>query len=836
VEMADEIRKLAELRAAGLLSDDEFEEHRRAVLARTLHGTPVEPPRATTSFGAYQLFEWVGEGGMGTVYRGRHRVAAMAARQGGDVAVKLLHPEIVRRDRASARLADEAETLAALDHPNIVKAWDIVEEGGRLALVMEWVPGRSLSELIGRETGPIPWDRARPLVRPLLDAVAYAHRQGVVHRDLKPDNIRVTPDGTVKVLDFGIARLGEGRGHTKTGTGMGTVCYMAPEQYADARGVDARADVYALGMTIYEIVAGRLPWDGTETEFAIQTRKHAGDIPSPTKFYPSIPPWVVAAIMGALVADPAGRIPTADVLARKLASTADTLDRPPPLEPERPASTAPRPMSVVATAAIAAVIAAGGLLAVTVLLAVVVGTAWLASGSALPAVAAVTADGAAGSGLWVTAGDRAFVAAPLALVGDAAAIGVDGKAARVVALDGNTEVAILEADADPSSAPTLAGGGATGLSRETRCGDGQPGAALVIDGVWKGMIVDRGPGTCIVAPVAALAAAAARAVPPSPLDVAAAQRRLDELAGTLVTPLDRRLDTPIAALLPATGIPGLRDLATRALVDTDTPPNGRETFLRQLREQLGDVRHRTLAANLAKIADCGGSAKPACVALATRAEAWDRLSRALGRDLDPAPAIVVQSVLPVRGDPDRAIALLDASAAGPLFEWRVPLTWSAGAWTVDLDAEGPAIPDAALAGVWSATRVQNLTNVSGSAYRSTSDEAVTLTGDARSIGFTEHWRTEDFLTAGGTWDCSNTRRYAYTVQTTGSGARYPRGFLVLDLVEDPNGRSGPKACTDFGFTPNAWGVAAGRDLAVTWFNLTPEGASGQDLWTLKRQP
>jgi len=126
------------------------------------------------------------------------------------------------------RFRSEAEALAALDHPNIVQVFDLVEANGRLALVMEWIPGRALSEMIGRETGPIPWEQARRLVRPMLDAVAHAHSRGVVHRDLKPDNIRVTPTHEVKVLDFGIARIGETRGRTKTGTGMGTVDYMAP--------------------------------------------------------------------------------------------------------------------------------------------------------------------------------------------------------------------------------------------------------------------------------------------------------------------------------------------------------------------------------------------------------------------------------------------------------------------------------------------------------------------------------------------------------------------------------------------------------------------------------
>jgi serine/threonine protein kinase len=155
-------------------------------------------------------------------------------------------------------------------------------------LVMDLAEGRPLSEVIGQETGPIPWDRAWPMFKQMLDAVAYAHEHKVVHRDLKPENVILSPEGQLKVLDFGIAKDMEG-GKTKTGTGMGTVDYMAPEQYTDASKVDQRADIYALGMTLYEMLAGRLPWDPVATEFQVMTLKSKGDFPPPTAFYPHIP-------------------------------------------------------------------------------------------------------------------------------------------------------------------------------------------------------------------------------------------------------------------------------------------------------------------------------------------------------------------------------------------------------------------------------------------------------------------------------------------------------------------------------------------------------------------
>jgi serine/threonine protein kinase len=294
---------------------------------------PTAPPVAGggvgQSIGSYDLHECIGEGGMGSVYRGRHRAAGMAQRQGGDVAVKVVHPHLLSKVDISERFRREAEALMVLDHPNIVKVHDVVEESGRTAIVMEWVPGRALSAVIGKETGPIPWDRAQAMVVPLLSAVAHAHSRGIVHRDLKPDNIVVTSSGEIKLLDFGIARLGESRGRTKTGTGMGTVDYMAPEQFLDAKGVDLRADVYALGLTLYEMLSGRLPWDAADSEFEVMSRKKDGRIPPPTEFYPSIPPWVVSGVMAAIRPNPLERTQSVAALEASLRGEMPKVTAPP---------------------------------------------------------------------------------------------------------------------------------------------------------------------------------------------------------------------------------------------------------------------------------------------------------------------------------------------------------------------------------------------------------------------------------------------------------------------------------------------------------------------------
>jgi len=302
--VSDELSRLAELLEAGLVSREEFDQQKAALLAQgssqapaaiTDHGVPTE-------VGAYRINATIGEGGMGRVYRATHRTGIIADRQGGDVAIKVMHPQYARNKDFQDRFEREASLGLRLEHPGIVKVHDLVVDGGTLALVMEFVDGQLLSELVGSVTGPIPWDRAQSMFQQLLDAVTYAHSQGVVHRDLKPDNVLVTEGGQLKVLDFGIAK-DVASSATKTGTGMGTVDYMAPEQYLDAKNVDQRADVYALGMTLYEMLAGRLPWDVDTPEFTILNRKREGKLPSPTRFYPDIPPGVVDALMQALHPD-----------------------------------------------------------------------------------------------------------------------------------------------------------------------------------------------------------------------------------------------------------------------------------------------------------------------------------------------------------------------------------------------------------------------------------------------------------------------------------------------------------------------------------------------------
>jgi serine/threonine protein kinase len=299
----DRLDKLTSLKDKGAITEKEFQAEKQSILASRNHqSSSLE----LSKIGSYRILSKIGEGGMGTVYQAIHQTAGIAERQGGEVAIKVMHAQYAQNPDLRARFEREATVCLKLDHPGIVRVYDLLEDQGQLGLVMEMVDGKPLSVIIGEEVGPIPWDTATGLFFQLLDAVDYAHNNGVVHRDIKPENVMVTEDQKIKILDFGIAKdLSAGK--TKTGTGMGTVSYMAPEQYTDAKTVDHRADIYALGMTLYEMLAGRLPWESGETEYAIQKQKEAQSLPPPTDFYPYIPEHVVAAIQQSIAKDIASR-------------------------------------------------------------------------------------------------------------------------------------------------------------------------------------------------------------------------------------------------------------------------------------------------------------------------------------------------------------------------------------------------------------------------------------------------------------------------------------------------------------------------------------------------
>ncbi|MCP4867822.1 MAG: serine/threonine protein kinase [Proteobacteria bacterium] len=279
----------------------------------------MAPSPLPTRIDSYRVTGFLGEGGMGIVYRGRHEVPAMAEAQGGDVALKLIRPELlIQQPRLKQRLEQEARIGLKLRHPNIVQVLDVRPFENSLVLVMELVPGRPLSDVLSSSTKALPEQFVFNTFLAVLDGVGYAHSQGVTHRDLKPANIFVSAGAPPKIFDFGIAKVADRRGMTVVAAGMGTVDYMPPEQHRDARKADARSDIYALGLTLYEMVAGRPPWPATTSVETVLMDKIGGNVPPLRQRLPSVHPAVDRVILKAISPEPDDRYQTTSEFAAAL--------------------------------------------------------------------------------------------------------------------------------------------------------------------------------------------------------------------------------------------------------------------------------------------------------------------------------------------------------------------------------------------------------------------------------------------------------------------------------------------------------------------------------------
>lgn len=264
--------------------------------------------------GKYRVQELLGEGGMGVVYR------ALEVDLERPVALKFLRGEFSENSQMVRRFQDEAKAQASVSHPNITTIYTTFTWQERFVIAMELLDGEPFSAMIAQR-GPVPAHICLPWVIQALAGLAAAHKRGIVHRDLKPANLMLTSSGVVKVMDFGIARIEQAPGLTRTAATLGTPYYMAPEQVDAARfglaKADSRADIYSMGVTLYELLAGEVPFHGG-SEYAIQ-RAHLEERPQPpTDFYPHIPARAVQAVFRAMEKQPQDRFADATAFARDL--------------------------------------------------------------------------------------------------------------------------------------------------------------------------------------------------------------------------------------------------------------------------------------------------------------------------------------------------------------------------------------------------------------------------------------------------------------------------------------------------------------------------------------
>src|SRR3954467_2573702 len=262
--------------------------------------------------GRYKIIKKIGAGGMADVYCAEDQTL------GRQVAIKILNDRHAGDEQFVERFRREAQNAAGLNHPNIVSIFDRGQAEGPYSIAMEFLAGRPRTELVRRK-GPTPVPIAIDYARQILGALGFAHRHGIVHRDIKPHNIVVGPDGRLKVTDFGIARSGASQ-MTEAGSIVGTAQYLSPEQARGAQ-VDPRSDLYSLGIVIYEMLTGRVPFTGdTPVEIAM---KHLSQIPEPpSKLNPEVPHDLDAVVMRALAKDPAQRYGSTEEMDADLARVA----------------------------------------------------------------------------------------------------------------------------------------------------------------------------------------------------------------------------------------------------------------------------------------------------------------------------------------------------------------------------------------------------------------------------------------------------------------------------------------------------------------------------------
>ena len=253
--------------------------------------------------GRYLIESMIGVGGMANVYRGRD------VRTGNDIAVKVLKEEFLGNEELVRRFKNESKAISILDHPNIVKVYDVSVTDQLQYIVMEYIDGITLKEYLKQRGGALTWKEVVHFATQVLSALDHAHSKGIVHRDVKPQNIMLQADGSIKMMDFGIARFSRAQSQTVSDKAIGSVHYISPEQAKGDR-TDARTDIYSVGVMLYEMLSGRLPFDGTGTvSIAIM---QISEKPKPlAQIAPTVPEGLRQITEKAMEKDPAARYQSA---------------------------------------------------------------------------------------------------------------------------------------------------------------------------------------------------------------------------------------------------------------------------------------------------------------------------------------------------------------------------------------------------------------------------------------------------------------------------------------------------------------------------------------------
>lgn len=259
--------------------------------------TANNPVKTRDTIGNYDLLDKLAEGSMGVVYKARHWQTSQI------VAIKVLAKEVAHNAVVQKRFEQEFRVASKLDHPNIVKVLEY-SSGDNPFIVMEYIDGESLGAKLER-VGKLSEEESLAIVVQVAHGLHRAHRQGLVHRDIKPDNILVTPDGVAKLTDLGLAKDSSdvATGLTKTGRGLGTPNFMAPEQFRNAKNASIRCDIYSLGATLYQTITGKLPF-GVSDPVQVMMRKLKNELPPPRSLAAEVSERVDWAIRRAMSADP----------------------------------------------------------------------------------------------------------------------------------------------------------------------------------------------------------------------------------------------------------------------------------------------------------------------------------------------------------------------------------------------------------------------------------------------------------------------------------------------------------------------------------------------------